>query len=150
MALALDSRQLSKRFLLRHNPAGELKVRLLALFDRSRRQHVEEFWALRSLSLKIDEGEAVAMVGRNGSGKSTFLKLVAGIHSPTSGDLLIAEGGADRKHDRARHRLPPRADRAGERHAQHLDPRPDAGRRAGRSTTPWWPTPASSTSWTCR
>ena len=92
MSLALDSRQLSKRFLLRHNPAGELKVRLLALFDRSRRQHVEEFWALRSLSLKIDEGEAVAMVGRNGSGKSTFLKLVAGIHSPTSGDLLIAEG----------------------------------------------------------
>ena len=90
--LALESRQLSKRFLLRHNPAGELKVRLLALFDRSRRQHVEEFWALQALSLKIDEGEAVAMIGRNGSGKSTFLKLVAGIHSATSGELLIAEG----------------------------------------------------------
>jgi len=91
VSLALESKQLSKRFLLRHNPAGELKVRLLALFDRSRRQHIEEFWALRSLSLKINEGEAVAMIGRNGSGKSTFLKLVAGIHSPTSGDLLIAE-----------------------------------------------------------
>ncbi len=91
-SLALESRQLSKRFLLRHNPAGELKVRLLALFDRSRRQHIEEFWALRSLSLKINEGEAVAMIGRNGSGKSTFLKLVAGIHSPTSGELLVAEG----------------------------------------------------------
>jgi ABC-type polysaccharide/polyol phosphate transport system ATPase subunit len=90
--LALESKQLSKRFLLRHNPAGELKVRLLALFDRSRRQHIEEFWALRSLSLKIDEGEAVGMIGRNGSGKSTFMKLVAGIHSPTSGDLLVAEG----------------------------------------------------------
>ena len=92
MPLAIESRQLSKRFLLRHNPAGELKVRLLALFDRSRRQHIEEFWALRSLSLKIAAGESVAMIGRNGSGKSTFLKLVAGIHSPTSGDLLVAEG----------------------------------------------------------
>jgi ABC-type polysaccharide/polyol phosphate transport system ATPase subunit len=90
VALALESRELSKRFLLRHNPAGELKVRLLALFHESRRQRIEEFWALQSISIKIEEGEAVAMVGRNGSGKSTFLKLVAGIHTPTSGQLLVA------------------------------------------------------------
>jgi ABC-type polysaccharide/polyol phosphate transport system ATPase subunit len=92
VTLALEARELSKRFLLRHNPAAELKVRMLGLFHRSRRQRIEEFWALQSLSLKIDEGEAVAMVGRNGSGKSTFLKLVAGIHTATSGDLLVAEG----------------------------------------------------------
>ena len=92
MALVIESRELSKRFLLRHNPAGELKVRMLALFHQSRRQRIEEFWALRSISLKIDEGEAMAMIGRNGSGKSTFLKIVAGIHTATSGDLLVAEG----------------------------------------------------------
>ena len=88
----LESRNLSKRFYLRHNPAAELKVRALALFDGSRRQHVEEFWALKSVSLKIAHGEAVGLVGRNGSGKSTFLKLVAGIHRPTGGELLIARG----------------------------------------------------------
>jgi ABC-type polysaccharide/polyol phosphate transport system ATPase subunit/SAM-dependent methyltransferase len=90
--LVLEARHLSKRFLLRHNPAGELKVRLLGLFDRARRQRVEEFWALKSISLAIRPGEAVGLIGRNGSGKSTFLKLVAGIHHPTSGELLIARG----------------------------------------------------------
>jgi ABC-type polysaccharide/polyol phosphate transport system ATPase subunit len=89
VALALEARELSKRFLLRHNPAGELKVRLLGLFHGSRRQRIEEFWALRSITLKVQQGEALAMVGRNGSGKSTFLKLVAGIHMPTSGQLLV-------------------------------------------------------------
>jgi ABC-type polysaccharide/polyol phosphate transport system ATPase subunit len=89
-ATILESRNLSKRFYLRHNRAAELKVRALALFDGSRRQRVEEFWALKSVSLKIAHGEAVGLIGRNGSGKSTFLKLVAGIHRPTSGQLLIA------------------------------------------------------------
>jgi len=92
VSLVLESRNLSKRFFLRHNPAGELKVRLLGLFDGSRQQRVEEFWALKSISLAIRSGEAVALIGRNGSGKSTFLKLVAGIHRPTGGDLLIAHG----------------------------------------------------------
>jgi ABC-type polysaccharide/polyol phosphate transport system ATPase subunit/SAM-dependent methyltransferase len=39
--------------------------------------------------LGIARGEAVGLVGRNGSGKSTFLKLVAAIHRPTSGHLLV-------------------------------------------------------------
>jgi ABC-type polysaccharide/polyol phosphate transport system ATPase subunit len=92
VTLILESRNVSKRFFLRHNPAAELKVRLLALIDGSRRQRVEEFWALKSVSLRICEGEAVGLVGRNGSGKSTFLKLVARIHRPTSGELLVRSG----------------------------------------------------------
>ncbi len=92
MSLVLESRSLSKRFLLRHNPAGELKVRLLGLFDGSRRQRVEEFWALRSISLKIRDGESLGLIGRNGSGKSTLLKLIAGIHRPTTGALLVRDG----------------------------------------------------------
>ena len=92
MSLVLESRDLSKRFFLRHNPAAELKVRLLGLFDLSRRQRVEEFWALKSVTLKIRQGESVGLIGRNGSGKSTLLKVVAGIHRPTTGDLLVASG----------------------------------------------------------
>jgi ABC-type polysaccharide/polyol phosphate transport system ATPase subunit len=90
--VVIEARELSKRFYLNHNPAAELKVRVLGLFDGSRRQRVEEFWALKSVSMKIQEGESVGLVGRNGSGKSTMLKLIASIHRPTSGQLLVARG----------------------------------------------------------
>ena len=69
MSLLVESRDLSKRFYLRHNPSAELKIKVLSLFDGSRRQRVEEFWALRSVSMKVNDGEAVGLVGRNGSGK---------------------------------------------------------------------------------
>jgi ABC-type polysaccharide/polyol phosphate transport system ATPase subunit/SAM-dependent methyltransferase len=88
----IDAQSVSKQFLLRHNASVELKVRFLGLLHPERRQSVEEFWALRDVSLRIDHGEAVGLVGRNGSGKSTLLKLIAAIHRPTSGRLLIARG----------------------------------------------------------
>jgi ABC-2 type transport system ATP-binding protein/lipopolysaccharide transport system ATP-binding protein len=83
---------LSKRFILRHNHAGEIKVKFLGLFHRNKRETLEDFWALRGVSTTIGHGEAVGVIGRNGSGKSTFLKLVAGLHRPTSGRLLVARG----------------------------------------------------------
>ena len=88
MPLAIEAQDLSKRFVLRHN-AGEIKVRALGLLRAGARERREDFWALRGVSLHINEGESLALVGRNGSGKSTFLKLVAGIHQPTGGHLLI-------------------------------------------------------------
>ena len=92
MPLVIEARDLSKRFVLRHN-AGEIKVRALGLLGVWRRgQRREEFWALRGVSLRINDGESLALVGRNGSGKSTFLKLVAGIHQPTGGHLCIRRG----------------------------------------------------------
>ena len=91
MPLVIEARNLSKRFVLRHN-AGEIKVRALALLGSAARARHEEFWALRGVSLRIADGESLALVGRNGSGKSTFLKLVAGIHRPTGGHLGIRRG----------------------------------------------------------
>lgn len=91
-AIAIEAEDLSKRFLLRHNVAAELKVRALSLMHARHRQTVEEFWAVRHVSLRVERGEAVGLVGRNGSGKSTLLKLIAGIHHPTTGRMLVARG----------------------------------------------------------
>ena len=45
--------------------------------------------ALDGVTLAIDSGEAVGIIGRNGSGKSTMLKLIAGVTAPTSGALSV-------------------------------------------------------------
>jgi ABC-type polysaccharide/polyol phosphate transport system ATPase subunit len=90
VSTAIEARCVSKQFLLRHNASVELKVRFLGLLSARHRESVEEFWALKNVSLQIARGEAVGLIGRNGSGKSTFLKLIAAIHRPTSGRLLVA------------------------------------------------------------
>jgi ABC-type sugar transport system ATPase subunit len=45
--------------------------------------------AVKDFSLDLHEGEIVALVGDNGAGKSTVVKMIAGVHQPTSGSILI-------------------------------------------------------------
>jgi simple sugar transport system ATP-binding protein len=45
--------------------------------------------AVEEVSLDINAGEIVALVGDNGAGKSTLVKMIAGVHEPTSGQLLL-------------------------------------------------------------
>ena len=49
----------------------------------------EKFWALKDLSLDIHPGEVVGVVGRNGAGKSTFLKILSRITEPTEGRVRV-------------------------------------------------------------
>ena len=48
-----------------------------------------EFYALQDVSFSIEPGESVALIGRNGSGKSTMLKIISGILTPTKGSVEV-------------------------------------------------------------
>jgi len=50
---------------------------------------IEDFWALKDISLKIEEGDRFGIIGRNGAGKSTLLKLLSRIIEPTYGEIQI-------------------------------------------------------------
>ena len=46
-------------------------------------------WALRHVSFEIPHGEVLGVIGRNGAGKSTFLKILSRITEPTEGRALL-------------------------------------------------------------
>src|SRR6185436_12318278 len=49
----------------------------------------KKFWALRDISFSVDRGEVLGIVGHNGAGKSTMLKLLSGVLKPTSGSIHV-------------------------------------------------------------
>jgi len=56
---------------------------------RHYRSNYQVFEALKHVSFRVSQGQMVGIIGRNGSGKSTVLKLAAGVYRPTSGRVLV-------------------------------------------------------------
>jgi ABC-type polysaccharide/polyol phosphate transport system ATPase subunit len=84
---AIELRQVSKKYFLgEHLGQGRTLRETISGFVTNRGQRrAEELWSLRDVTLDIPEGAAVGLVGRNGAGKSTMLKVITRITEPTSG-----------------------------------------------------------------
>ena len=54
-----------------------------------KRSRAEEFQAVKNVSFRVEKGEIVGLIGKNGSGKSTMLRAIAGIFSPNSGTINL-------------------------------------------------------------
>jgi ABC-type polysaccharide/polyol phosphate transport system ATPase subunit len=89
MDWAVDLRNVSKAFQIKHNPAHNLKVKVIGFLNPRYRERTEEFWALHDIDLKISKGEFLGLIGPNGSGKSTLLRIMARIFMPTRGEVVL-------------------------------------------------------------
>jgi lipopolysaccharide transport system ATP-binding protein len=89
-AAAVELRAISKRFYFYEHRTSSLREWFIRRVLR-RPIHVRHAaFSLRDVSLRVEPGESVALLGRNGSGKSTILRLVAGIYRPTVGTIVTS------------------------------------------------------------
>ncbi len=82
--IAIDVQNVSKMFRLYTDKPGSVKE----LFTKFGRPKYEDFWAVRDVSMSIKEGTVHGLIGHNGCGKSSLLRMMAGIHTPTSGQIV--------------------------------------------------------------
>ena len=86
--LVLD--HVSKRYRVRHRSEGNNGRRSLLQRLQALRPQTDEFWALRDISFEVARGETLGIIGHNGAGKSTILKLLSKVTAPTSGEIRIS------------------------------------------------------------
>lgn len=82
---AITVKDLKKVYKLYDKPSDRFKE----AFGLTRKK-AKEHYALNGVSLEIFQGETVGIIGTNGSGKSTILKIITGVLSPTSGEVNVS------------------------------------------------------------
>jgi lipopolysaccharide transport system ATP-binding protein len=87
MVGVIEFQDVSKRFWLHRERRRGVQDQVAGLLRP--RAKGEEFWALRNVSFSVGQGESIGLVGHNGAGKSTVLKLMTRILEPTSGAVAM-------------------------------------------------------------
>ena len=87
--VAIRVRNMTKEFVLRHTRS--MKEAFVWLVKGRKGDLTAKFTALNDVSFDVYDGETVALLGFNGSGKSTTLKMISGVMNPDSGEVLTRE-----------------------------------------------------------
>lgn len=82
---AINVQNVSKIYKLYDKPTDRLKEAL----GFTKEKRYKEHYALNDVSFHVEKGETVGIIGTNGSGKSTVLKIITGVLNPTSGNVTI-------------------------------------------------------------
>ncbi|MEV4757247.1 ABC transporter ATP-binding protein [Micromonospora sp. NPDC049559] len=83
----IEAENLGIRFV--RNRRRQLRIREMFIHRGGRQPHANEFWPLRNVSFQIQSGDAVGIIGKNGTGKSTLLRLIAGVLIQDEGRIKV-------------------------------------------------------------
>jgi lipopolysaccharide transport system ATP-binding protein len=87
--ITISCQGVGKAYAIYKRPEDRLKQMLWSLIAKGKKQYYDTYWALKDVNLEVRRGESIGIVGRNGSGKSTFLQTVCGTLTPTTGSVRI-------------------------------------------------------------
>lgn len=85
MSIAIKVDNVSMMFNLSSEKIDSIKEYIIKTIKRE--LYFQEFWALQDVSFELEKGDSLGIIGLNGSGKSTMLKIISGILKPTKGHV---------------------------------------------------------------
>jgi len=87
---AIQFQAVSKRFTFSREAPQSILETLISFFSRRRKSPGEDdLWAVQDVSFDVQKGQSFGIVGRNGSGKSTILKMISRVLRPTLGRVMV-------------------------------------------------------------
>lgn len=86
--VAVSVKSVTVKFNLASEKVETLKEYVVRLLKR-KKTRIDEFYALQDVSFEIEKGDSFALLGSNGSGKSTMLKVICGIYRPYKGSVQV-------------------------------------------------------------
>ena len=82
---AISVEDVTKVYKMYDKPIDRLKESL----SFSHKEYHKDFFALSKISFTVEKGQTVGIIGTNGSGKSTILKIITGVLTPTAGKVTV-------------------------------------------------------------